>query len=160
MANTQIKWIAAAISAMALIALSALPVLAAAQGNPEAPVQVKRIDFENSDPYQVRGKVMEVQAGKGTFVVAEREIREMDVVTENERLRTMYFDLAGKPEEKRAYRIGQFVFVKGYLTPEGYVAALEVRLIEKPQGKRLPYKPIANKARSSHGGRRGGGEPR
>jgi hypothetical protein len=151
-------WTMAALAGVALVALSALPVLSADTGGREAPARVTRIDFENSEPFQVRAKVMEVKPEKGTFVVAEREICEMDVISADGRLHTTYYDLAGKSEEKHSYRVGQYVSVKGYLLPEGYVAAVEVRVIEKPQEKRVPYKPIANQGKGSHPGSRGSGE--
>jgi hypothetical protein len=149
MMSTLRSWIRVALTGAALIAVSASPVWPAAPQAKEAPARLTQIGFEDCEPFQVRGKVMEVRAERGTFVVAEREICEMDIVTGIGRQHTTYYDISGKPEEKRSYRMGQYLFVKGYLLPAGNVAALEVRVIEKPQEKRVHYKPIANQGKAS-----------
>jgi hypothetical protein len=149
MISTLTSWTRFALAGAALIALAAQPVYPADPGAKETPARVTRVDFEECEPFQVRAKVMEVRPEKGTFVVAEHEICEMDIVTGSGRQHTTYYDISGKPEEKRLYRVGQYLFVKGYLLPAGNVAALEVRVIEKPQEKRVPYKPIANQGKAS-----------
>jgi hypothetical protein len=121
---------------------------------------VTRIDFDGSDPFRVRARVMEVRPAKGTFILAEREICEMDVVTGAGHLQTAYFDLAGQPREKLALKVGQWVLVKGYLLPEGHVAATEIRAIEKPAEKRVPYKPVADQARGKRNSRGKGSDAR
>lgn len=129
------------------------PAGAADRDDREAPARVTRIDFDGSEPFRVRAKVMEVRPAKGTFILAEREICETDVVTEAGHLQTAYFDLSGQPREKLAVRVGQWVLVKGYLLPEGHVAATEIRAIEKPEEKRVPYKPVAAQAKGKRGSR-------
>jgi hypothetical protein len=154
MMNILKSWTRLALAGAALIAVTASPVWPAAPHTKEAPARVTQIGFDDCEPFQVRGKVMEVRPERGTFVVAEREICEMDIVTGTGRQHTTYYDISGKPEEKRPYRVGQYLFVKGYLLPSGNVAALEVRVIEKPQGKSAHYKPIANQGKAAHSGSR------
>jgi hypothetical protein len=150
------RWIAAGLTGLALIT-------AAAQAGAAEPAVgetvglVTRIDFNACDPYQVQAKVMEVRPGKGTFVVAERQVFDMDVVSGTDRLRTRHFDLAGKPVEKLHLRVGQFVSVKGFLQPDGHVAAAEIRAIEKPEQKRMTYKPVTNARKASRSTSRGNG---
>jgi hypothetical protein len=160
MMSTLRSWIRVALAGTILVIVSAGPVWPAAPVANEMPARVTQIGFEDCEPFQVRGKVMEVRAERGTFVVAEREICEMDIVTGTGRQHTAYYDISGKPEEKRSYRVGQYLLVKGYLLPAGNVAALEVRVIEKPQEKRVPYKPIANQGKASRSASRrsAGGE--
>ena len=143
------SWIRAALVAAVLVAAPADPVWSAAPLTKDVPARVTQIGFEDCEPFQVRAKVMEVRHERGTFVVAEREICEMDVVTGNGRQQTTYYDLTGKAEAKRHYRVGQYLLVKGYLMPAGNVAAIEVREIEQPKEKRIPYKPIANQGRAA-----------
>jgi len=149
MMNILKSWTRLALAGAALIAVTASPVWPAAPPAKEVPARVTQIGFDDCEPFQVRGKVMEVRPERGTFVVAEREICEMDIVTGTGRQHTTYYDISGKPEEKRRYRVGQYLLVKGYLLPAGNVAALEVRVIEKPQEKRAHYKPIANQGQAS-----------
>ncbi len=143
------SWIRAALMGAVLVAAPAEPAWSAAPLAKDVPARVTQIGFEDCELFQVRAKVMEVRPERGTFVVAEREICEMDVFTGNGRLQTVYHDLAGQPDSKRQYRAGQYLFVKGYLLPAGNVAAIEVREIEKPKEARVRYKPIANQAKAS-----------
>jgi hypothetical protein len=149
MISTFKSWMRIALTGALLAAVSAGPAWAAAPAAKEVPSRVTRIDFEECEPFQVRARVMEVRPERETFVVAEREICEMDLITGSGRQQTTYYDISGKPEEKHPYRVGQYLFVKGYLLPTGNVAALEVRAIEKPQEKRRPYKPIENQNKAS-----------
>ena len=143
------SWTRAALVVAVLAVAPASPVWSAAPLVKDVPARVTQIGFEDCEPFQVRAKVMEVSHERGTFVVAEREICEMDVATGTGRQQTTYYDLAGKSEPKRQFRVGQYLFVKGYLLPTGNVAAIEVREIEKPKENRAPYKPIANQAKAS-----------
>ena len=138
---------------LAIVVPGTAPVGAADRDDREAPARVTRIDFDGSEPFRVRAKVMELRPAKGTFVLTEREICETDVVTAAGHLQTAYFDLTGQPREKLALKVGQWVLVKGYLLPEGYVAATEIRAIEKPEEKRVPYKPVTAQAKGKRDSR-------
>lgn len=133
-------WMMAPITVVMLLSS---PLWAAApETGKEHLICVTAIDFDDCDPVLIRSKVMEVHPLKGTMVVAEREIREMDVVSGGRRLKTAYFSLDGKLDSRASFRVGQYVQVKGVLHPEGYVAAFEVQKIDKPVEKNQSYKPI------------------
>jgi hypothetical protein len=133
---------------LALIGLPVISVLAAEPGVKEVFDRVTVLDFDACEPVQIRSKIMEVHADKGTIVVAEREIRAMDVETGGRRIKTAYQNLEGQPEAPGAFRVGQDVSVKGFLHPDGYVAASEIQKIDKPREKRMTYKPVASQSKA------------
>jgi len=134
---------------MVIIGLQAYPVQAAEPGVKEILVQVTALDFDECEPVQIRSKIMEVHADRGTIVVAEREIKEMDVETGGQRIKTAYLNQEGQPAASDAFRVGQDVLVKGFLHPDGYVAASEIQKIEKPHEKKIVYKPVASHSKAS-----------
>ena len=103
---------------------------------------VTALNFDECEPVLVRSKIMDVNLQKGILVVTEKEVREMDVTSSGERMRTAYLNLEGKPEPRAAFRVGQYVMVKGFQHPDGYIAAAVVQKIEKPSDKRAKYKPV------------------
>jgi hypothetical protein len=115
---------------------------AASEPDKEPLICVTGIDFDDCEPVLIRYKNMDVHPRKGTLVVAEREVREMDVTSGGERLRTEYLNIEGKPELRAAFRVGQYVMVKGFQHPEGFIAASVVQKIEKPADKKINYKPV------------------
>jgi hypothetical protein len=128
---------------------------AAPEPDKEPLMCVKTIDFDECEPVLIRSKIMDVHSRKGTLVVAEREVREMDVASGGERVRTAYLTIEGKPELRAAFRVGQYVMVKGFQHPDGYIAASVVQKIEKPSDKKVPYKPVTaskKKARKAPAG--------
>jgi hypothetical protein len=139
---------------LALIGLQAIPVSAAEPGVQEVFIRVTALEFDECEPVQVRSKIMEVRADKGTIVVAEREIREMDVETGGRRIKTVYLNPEGQPAASDAFRVGQDVLVRGFLHPDGYVAASEVQKIEKLYEKKMVYKPVASQNKASRKGMR------
>jgi hypothetical protein len=92
---------------------------------------------------------MEIRADHGSIVVAEREIREMDVETGGRRIKTVYLSLEGQPEAPAAFRVGQDVLVKGFLHPDGYVAAPEIKEMDQPREKKMTYTPITSQSKAS-----------
>lgn len=105
-------------------------------------ILVTTIDFDECEPVLIRSKIMDAHLKKGTLVVAEREVREMDVTSGGQRVRTAYLNIEGKPELRAAFRPGQYVLVKGFLHPDGYIAASVVQKIDKPADKKVTYKPV------------------
>jgi hypothetical protein len=105
-------------------------------------VRVTAIDFDECEPVLLRSKIMEVSLQRGTLVVAEREVREMDVTSDGRRIKTGYIGLEGKPESRGSFRVGQYVLVKGVQHPDGFIAAFEVQKIDKPVDKKQRYQPI------------------
>jgi hypothetical protein len=112
-------------------------------------ISVTTIDFDECEPVLIRSKIMDAHLKKGTLVVAEREVREMDVTSGGQRIKTSYLNIEGKPEPRAAFRAGQYVLVKGFQHPDGYIAASVVQKIEKPAEKKTIYKPVAESRRAS-----------
>jgi hypothetical protein len=112
-------------------------------------ISVTTIDFDECEPVLIRSKIMDAHLKKGTLVVAEREVREMDVTSGGQRIKTSYLNIEGKPEPRAAFRPGQYVLVKGFQHPDGYIAASVVQKIEKPAEKKTTYKPVAESRRAS-----------
>jgi hypothetical protein len=121
---------------------------AAPEPDKEHLICVTTIDFDECEPLLIRSKIMEVHPQKGTLVVAEREVREMDVTSEGRRIKTVYLNLDGKAGSRGSFRVGQYVRVKGVLHPEGYIAAFVVQQIDKPIEKNLRYNPIESERKS------------
>lgn len=132
-----------------LAVLVAACLLACPAGSTEPPKtetagRLTAIDFDECEPIQIRARIMEVRPEKGTIIVAEREIKSLDVEVGGRLIRTAFSNKEGKPEPKSAFRAGQYVMVKGLLHSDGYVAAFEVQKIEKPRGKMPAYKPVSS----------------
>jgi hypothetical protein len=103
---------------------------------------VTTINFDECEPVLLHSKIMEAHSQKGTLVVAEREVREMDVASGNQRIKTAYLGLEGKPESRGSFRVGKYVRVEGVLHPEGYIAAFVVQKIDAPPERKMRYKPL------------------
>jgi hypothetical protein len=143
-----LKWLAllAVLSALCLPAEAA----AAAPGseNSGKAALLTAIDPDECEPFFVQTRIMEITRERGTLVVAERELREIDATVEGKRLKTELLGPDGKPEPAGAFRVGQYVKVEGFLHPDGYVAALVVQKIEKPVEPRLKYTPVEKSKKS------------
>jgi hypothetical protein len=129
--RTRFDWLAAAAAILACIALAPGPAVARDKPNPKSTV-LTQIDFDDCDPFQVRAKVMEADPLADTFVVAEKEIRRIDIGSGEKALRTVHLDREGQAEPSGRYRAGEYVVVKGWLHPEGFVAASSIQRIAKP----------------------------
>jgi len=129
--------------------LSSTPWAAGPEHEKEAPIYLTSLDFDECEPVVLRSKIMEVHPQKGMMIVAEREIRAMDVMMGGRVLRTAYLTIEGKPKLPTAFRPGQYVLVKGFQHPEGYIAASMVQQIEKPVEKKMKYKPVEMNKQSS-----------
>jgi hypothetical protein len=136
------SWRGIGLGLLAFLGLWANPAWSAEPQSQEPPSLVKKIDLDECDPITLRNKIMEVSPERGTLVVAEREVRGMDVETARRRIKTSYLNREGKPEARDAFRAGQYVLVEGYLHPDGYIAAALIQKIEKPVEKKMKYKPI------------------
>jgi hypothetical protein len=140
---------------LVLIGLTANLSWSAAPNAKEPMNIVKTIDFDECEPVKLRDKIMEVNPERGTFVVLEREIREIDVETGGRRIKTSFLGIAGEPEPRDSFGAGQYVLVNGTLHPDGYVAAFVVQKIVTPQDVKSISKPNAeSQARARKAGRR------
>jgi len=149
MTITTASWRGIGLSLLALIGLWADPVWST-EPEPQEPVSlVKQIDLDECEPITLRSKIMEASPERGTLVVAEREVRDMNVETASRRIKTSYLDIAGQPEPRGLFRAGEYVRVEGYLHPDGYIAASSIQKIEKPVEKKTKYKPIERSKKAS-----------
>jgi hypothetical protein len=114
-----------------------------AEPNAKEPMHiVKTIDFDECEPIKIQDKIMGVNPERGTFVVLEREIREIDVEKGGRRIKTSFLSLSGEPEPRDSFRVDQYVLVKGFQHPDGYIAAAVVQKIDKPADRKMKYKPV------------------
>jgi len=135
------RWVAGIVLVMAAVGLGLLPVAAAEKESKALLSWVTAIDLDECEPYQIRDKIMALHPQYGTIVVAEREIRALDVVADGKLIKTEFLTMDGKPESPSALSVGQYVWVKGVLHPDGFVAAFVVQQIAKPQEEKFIYKP-------------------
>lgn len=141
-----LRWV----TTVALFGLLTSSLWAAAPASETVPlICVTTINFDECEPVLIRAKIMDVDLKKGTLLVVEREVREMDVTSGGERLKTAYLTIEGKPEPRAAFRPGQYVMVKGFQHSDGYIAATVVQKIEKPADKKVKYKPVAAAKKAS-----------
>jgi hypothetical protein len=133
--RNRFDWRAAGAAILACIALASGPAFAREKPNPRSTV-LTQIDFDDCDPFEVRAKIMEVDPLAETFVVAEREIRRIDIGSGEKALKTACLDRDGQPEPAGRYRAGEYVLVKGWLHPEGFVAAATIQRIAKPAAEK------------------------
>lgn len=149
MTITTAAWRGIGLSLLALFGLWANPVWSSEPEPQEPAGLIIRIDLDECDPITVRGKIMDVRSDRGTLVVVEREVRDMDVETGSRRIKTSYLGMTGQAEARDSFRAGQYVQVDGYLHPDGYLAASLIQKIEKPVEKKTKYKPIERSKKGS-----------
>ena len=135
------RCVAGIVLALAAVGLGLPPVDAAEKESKALSTRVTAIDFDECEPYQVRAQIMDLHPEKGTIVVAEREIRALDVVAGGKPIKTEFLTMDGEPESPSAFNVGQYVWVKEVLHPDGFVAAFVVQKIVKPPDVKFVYKP-------------------
>jgi hypothetical protein len=149
------RGVAGIVLMLAAVGLGLPPVDAAEKESKALSTRVSAIDFNQCEPFQVRAQIMDLHPENGTIVVAEREIRALDVAAGGKPIRTEFLTMDGKPESPSAFSVGQYVWVKGVLHPDGFVAAFVVQKIVKPQEAKFIYKPfVDNQAKARKTGRR------
>jgi hypothetical protein len=149
------RCVAGIVLALAAVGLGLPSVNAAEKESKALSTRVTVIDFNECEPYQIRAKIMDLHPENGTIVVAEKEIRALDVVAEGKPIKTEFLTMDGKPESLSAFSVGQYVWVKGVLHPDGFVAAFVVQKIVKPPEEKFIYKPdMESQAKARKVGRR------
>jgi hypothetical protein len=113
----------------AMLLLSAYAPVALA-GSSELPVSVDNTDHEIGDRVRIRSKIMRVDAGKQTLLVAEKEVRLLEHYPEVRNLKTRLLDEEGKPAEFTSFKEGDTVLVLGYCEPNGHVYAVKVQRVD------------------------------
>ena len=103
----------------------------------EPPQIIYELDFNNCDPVKLQGTIMSVNPANKTITVAEKEIRLMDVGSDDQRLKTVLMNVEGKPEKMESFKVGHLVRVEGFEHPEGFIAASKIQKITaiKESGK-------------------------
>jgi hypothetical protein len=99
-------------------------------GSPELPVSVGNSDHEIGDRVRIRSKIMRVDAGKQTLLVAEKEVRLLEHYPEVRNLKTRLLDEEGKPAEFASFKEGDTVLVLGYCEPNGPVYATKIQRVD------------------------------
>jgi hypothetical protein len=102
----------------------------------EPPRIVHELDLNACEPIRIESAIMSVNAQRKTIMVAEKEIRLMDLGSENRRLKTVLLKLDGDPEQFEALKAGQLVQVEGFAHRDGFVAALKIKRISAVQESR------------------------
>jgi hypothetical protein len=149
------RCVAGLILTLAAVGLGLPPVDAAEKESKALSTRVTAIDFNECEPYQVRAKIMGLHPENGSILVAEREIRALDVNAGGKPIKTEFLTMDGKPESPGAFSVGQYVWVKGVLHPDGFVAAFVVQKIVKPQAVKFISKPnVGSQAKARKVGRR------
>jgi hypothetical protein len=138
------RCVAGIVLALAAVGLGLPPVDAAEKESKALSTRVTAIDFDECVPFQIRAKIMELHPENGTIVVAERQIRALDVTAGGKPIKTEFLTMDGKPELPSAFSVGQYVWIKGVLHPDGFVAAFVVQKIVKPQEAKFFYKPVVD----------------
>ena len=122
-------------AALMLFVLDAPVALA---GSSELPVSVGNTDHEIGDRVRIRSRIMRVDAGKQTLLVAEKEVRLLEHYPEVRKLKTRLLDEEGKPAEFTSFKEGDTVLVLGYCEPNGNVYAAKIQRVDPNAPAREP----------------------
>jgi hypothetical protein len=106
----------------------------------EPPKIIRELNYDECDPVRLQGAVMSVNLENTTITVAEKEIRLMDVGSDDQRIKTALMNTEGKPEKFESFKVGQLVQVDGFKHPEGFVSAASIQKIKAMQGTGKPSK--------------------
>jgi hypothetical protein len=115
---------------LAAVLLLSVYTPAALAGSSELPLTVGNTDHEIGDRVRIRSKIMRVDAGKQTLLVAEKEVRLLEQYPEARNLRTRLLDEEGKPAEFMSFKEGDTVLVLGYCEPNGHVYAAKIQRVD------------------------------
>ena len=99
-------------------------------GSSELPVSVGNTDHEIGDRVRIRSKIMRVDAGKQTLLVAEKEVRLLEHYSEVRNLKTRLLDEEGKAAEFTSFKEGDTVLLLGYCEPNGHVYAAKIQRVD------------------------------
>ena len=98
-----------------------------------------KLDFDNSDPVELRAKIMEIDHEKAQLVVAEEVILVVDFMIGEHRFFTEVTDAEGNPHIFESFNEGDYVLVKGFKNADGVVLASLLQK-DKKQRKRIRHK--------------------
>jgi hypothetical protein len=83
----------------------------------------QHLDFDQSDPVELRARIMEIDHEKAQLVVAEEVIFVVDFMMGEHRFFTEVVDGEGNPHILESFNEGDSVLVKGFRTSDGVVFA-------------------------------------
>ena len=97
-----------------------------------------QLDYDNSDPVELRAKIMEIDHEKAQLVVAEEVIFVVDFMIGEHRFFTEITDAEGNPHIFESFHEGDYVLVKGFKNADGVVLASLLQKAKK-QRKRIRH---------------------
>ena len=92
-----------------------------------------KLDFNDSDPVELKARIMEINHEKAQLVVAEETILVVDFMIGEHRFFTEITDSKGNPRALEAFKVGDVVVIKGFKTSDGFVFASLLQKAEKRQ---------------------------
>ena len=90
-------------------------------------VSAKNIFPEGVEPFELYGKIMEVNIHKAYFIVAEKKISVTGFKVGDQLIKTTFLDANGRPVKINTFRKGQRVLVQGVTLPDGTIVAGRVQ---------------------------------
>ena len=143
------RCVAGIVLALAAVGLGLSPVDAAEKESKAFSTRVTAIDFDECEPYQVRAQIMDLHPEKGTIVVAEREIRALDVVAGGNRSRPNSSRWMANRNRRAPSKSASTCGSRGCFTPTDLWPPLWCRKsINRLIGK-MNYKPVEASRKSS-----------
>ncbi len=89
----------------------------------KAEEKVLKLDFDNSDPIELKAHIMEINHEKAQLVVAEETILVVDFMIGEHRFFTEVTDSNGNPRALESFKVGEVVVIEGFKTSDGVVFA-------------------------------------
>jgi len=87
----------------------------------------KNIFPQGVEPFELYGKIMEVNIHKAYLIVAEKKISITGFKVGDQLYKTTFLDAKGSPVELSSFRKGQRVLVQGVTLPDGAMVAGRVQ---------------------------------
>ncbi len=91
------------------------------------------LDFDNSDPVELKARIMEINHEKAQLVVAEETILVVDFMIGEHHFFTEITDSKGNPRTLESFKVGEVVVIEGFKTSDGVVFA---SLLQKAKKRR------------------------
>ena len=115
--------------ACCVVLLYALPAI--------AEEKTPHLDFDASDPVELRARIMEIDYEKAQLLVAEEVIYVVDFMIGEHRFFTEVTDAEGNPNIIESFNQGDLVLIKGFKTSDGVIFASLLQKAKKQGNKRI-----------------------
>jgi len=96
-------------------------------------IEGKNIFPAGVEPFELYGKIMEVNITKEFMIVAEKKISLTGFKVGEQVIKTTFLDTKGKPITIYSFRKGQRVLAQGVTLPDGTMVAGTVRILPPGQ---------------------------